>query len=274
MQLFAYDNHKNLVSARNAVKQHDYFCLECAAVVRLRAGIHRQAHYYHLTSDKSCRQNGKSMEHLQVQFAIKNLLPEEESFLEYRFPIINRVADVVWLSKKLVFEVQCSFITAQEVKERNRDYETQGFQPVWILHDRRYNQKRRSAAEQFLHEHPHYFTNIDEHGFGTIYDQLALGFKREKLWGPQAIALASCNQVNPEMEIKPSFLQPRIKRNIYFSGDLLSQFLLDPSQFDFIKEEEINPSHNSIKAYLHKTWHFVCRAYGLFFQIILERACK
>ena len=54
--------------------------------------------------------------------------------------------------------------------ERNRDYSQEGYQVIWILHDHRYNKKRATAAEIWLQEHPHYFTNFDEEG-GNFYDQ-------------------------------------------------------------------------------------------------------
>jgi len=275
MQLFAYDDQKKVISASHANKQIDYFCLECAGIVRRRGGIHRHTHFYHLSSGKSCRQNGKSMEHLQVQFAIRNKISEEECLLEHPFLTINRIADVVWKTKGIVFEIQCSPITAQEVKERNQDYQSQGFRVVWILHDKRFNQRRLSAAEQFLLDQPHYFTNMDEEGCGIIYDQHeTIGIKREKLWGPHPIDVAEYKEIQEkdQSQIK-SWLIPRIKREIYFSGDLLSHFLSDPSQFDFIKEEE-KPVTFTLRKAFNVIRHTFIRAYSLFFQVILERACK
>ncbi len=173
MQLYALDEKGQWVEASKAIRAMDYRCVECQGVVRMRAGEFRQPHFYHLERPESCRQAGKGIEHLQTQLYIKKLLPEGETHLEVRFPSINRIADVVWEKKRLVFEIQFSPISAEEVKARNQDYKRQGYEVVWILHDEQYNKPKVSGAEKFLFNKPHYFTNIDHEGEGLIYDQLS-----------------------------------------------------------------------------------------------------
>ena len=51
-----------------------------------------------------------------------------------------------------MFEIQCSPITAREIEERNSDYQSLGYQVIWILHDSLYNKGRLTAAEYFLQE--------------------------------------------------------------------------------------------------------------------------
>ncbi|GEM_PF-3584437 len=174
MQLFALTIENEVVAANDALKKTEYSCMECGKPVRLRGGRHRQDHFYHLRPDPSCKQSQKSMRHLQVQLYLHRLLSDGEVALERRFPTISRIADVVWEDRKLVFEVQCSPITQQEVEARNRDYALLGYQVVWLLHERRFSGKQVSAAEQWLEDHPHYYTNFDEEGRGKIYDQLHL----------------------------------------------------------------------------------------------------
>src|SRR5271156_2123508 len=38
----------NPITASHAIKRKRYRCPECAAIVQLRSGPHRQAHFYHL----------------------------------------------------------------------------------------------------------------------------------------------------------------------------------------------------------------------------------
>lgn len=177
MQLYAIDLSGELVFSRHAKKKYNYYCMECRGILRLREGERRQHHFYHISLSKSCRQNGKSAAHLQVQLNLQNALPQGEAFLEYRFPEVNRIADVVWLPKKLIFEVQCSPLTKEEAQARNSDYKSCGYQVIWILHDKRYNQWRVSSVERWfklgleIEALPYYFTNIDEKGKGFIYDQ-------------------------------------------------------------------------------------------------------
>jgi competence protein CoiA len=262
MQLYALDEENSLVFAPLATKHRDYFCLECQSVVRRRGGDHRQVHYYHLSSI-SCHLSGKSMVHLQVQSRILELLPPGEGQMEYRFPTINRIADVVWLPQKLVFEIQCSAITAEEVQARNADYKRQGFHVVWILHDNRYNQRRVTAAEKFLgleDSVPHYFTNIDQDGLGFIYDQFSLvrkGMRHVKLdplpvemaqptWLPERFADVAdvIDVVDKKKEImswklslERIFPKAVVKfgqcRKLHFFGDLLEQSLRSPVCFAF-----------------------------------------
>ncbi|MEX1012604.1 MAG: competence protein CoiA family protein [Waddliaceae bacterium] len=170
MQIFACDKNGNHLLASQAIRRVDYDCPECKGLLRLREGSVRRAHFYHTHPTEDCRQSNKSLEHLQVQWRFFDLIPCR---LEQRFSEIDRIADVVWEAEKLIFEVQCSPISLSEVRARNRDYESLGYRVIWILHDRRYNQRKVFPVESF----PHYYTNIDEEGEGIIYDQF------EKLQG-------------------------------------------------------------------------------------------
>lgn len=173
MQIYALDEKGNSLQAQEGRRTQNYLCLECNQTLRVRGGQWRRLHFYHLTPSPACRLNGKSLTHLQVQFAIQKKLSPEEVFLERRFPAIGRIADVAWPNKKIVFEIQCSPISAEEVEARNRDFSTIGYSVVWILHDRRFNRFHLSSAESFLRSFPHYFTNINAFGKGIFYDQFA-----------------------------------------------------------------------------------------------------
>lgn len=170
MQYFALEKESPLL-ASVAVKGILYTCPECRCPLRVRSGPHRQPHFYHIKKPLHCRQHEKSLTHLQVQKVICASLPKDEGTLEYPFSAIGRIADIAWIPKKVIFEVQCSPISLEEVKNRCRDYESLGITPVWILHDNRYNQKRLTEAEQYLRTRLCFFTNINEQGKGEIYDQ-------------------------------------------------------------------------------------------------------
>jgi competence protein CoiA len=157
------------ITADQAKKGVTYLCPECASLVRMRSGPHRRPHFYHITENRFCRQNGKTAAHLETQLAIQRSIPEV--ILEYACPQIQRIADLFWPERKLVFEVQCSSISYEEIANRTEDYQSIGLEIVWILHDRRYNQRWLSSAEKFLIDKSHYFSSIDGSGSGTIYDQ-------------------------------------------------------------------------------------------------------
>ena len=132
---------------------------------------------------EQCRQNGKSLAHLQAQRRLEELLGADQCRLEVKFGPINRIADVVWEPKKIIFEVQCSPISAEEVNARNRDYKGMGYEVIWLLHDSQFNRQRVSAAEMSLRHSCHYFTNMNAEGAGYFYDQFDVvvdGLRRAK----------------------------------------------------------------------------------------------
>lgn len=284
MQLYALDFRQQLIFAKNAVKHQDYFCLECQSVIRLRGGMHRQNHFYHTQLNRSCRLSGKSMVHIQAQYFIQNLIPQGESALEMRFPEINRVADVVWVTNRLIFEIQCSSITANEVEARNEDYNSLGYQVVWILHDSRYNQWRMTAAEMILRDRPHYFTNIDLEGKGCVYDQFDVIHKglRKKVLNPLNVNLSNPRKFdNLQIKNLPKHVETRLKNwPLGFSGDLVDSCISSPSgklAEDIIKFE-LEYQRASPRTWLgyFKTviYQMIVRPYKLVFQILLERACR
>lgn len=283
MQLYALDSQQRLVFAEKAIKQQDYICLECQKVVRRRGGMHRHDHFYHLAPSQTCRQNGKSMIHLQIQSHLQQLLPYNECILEQRFPAINRIADVVWQSQKLVFEIQCSPISAAELQARNQDYLSQGYQVVWLLHDKRYNQWRLSAAEQSVRTGPYYFTTIDEAGRIIFYDQFDIIEKgiRKKVLGPLEITISQPLRISESTTQQLSAPHPQIlmerlsKWPIHFSGDLIDTSI-DPDYLNKIHEAE--KEFTSAKPAAISWWRQLIRTpihlYKLCLQILLERACR
>lgn len=281
MQLYALDTEQQLIYAGHALKQQDYVCLECRQVVRVRSGEHRQVHYYHLSPPQLCRQNGKSMQHLQVQLNLQSILPQGECKLECRFPEINRIADVAWHPQKLVFEVQCSPITALEVKNRNQDYAKLGYHVIWILHDSQYNQLKVTAAESFLIDMPHYFTNMDVDGKGIIYDQVSMivqGIRKEGL-NPLKIDLRNVYKMVLETSSEhfPYYVKNRLKRwPVFFSGDFVDVYLIGGDNLAHVKELNDIIVEEDLDLQGIRKWYrnWVVRPYNLFFQMLLEKACR
>lgn len=244
MQLFALDQESHPVAARNANKKREYICLECQAAVRCRSGPHRQAHFYHIKPSSTCKLSGKGLEHCQIQCRLRQLLPEGECFLEHRFPELGRIADVAWLPRRLIFEIQCSPISADEIAARNRDYASIGYQVVWILHDNRYNKRRVTEAEQALKDHIHYFTNIDAMDKGLFYDQ------HERIKGSF--------RFYKSLPFPVDLSQPK-EKPLHFAGDLIDR------QFLPFETKSLN-AVSSFKRLLG--W------YDKLLQTLLERSCK
>jgi hypothetical protein len=108
--------------------------------------------------------------HKAVQEVVLSHIPSGEGFLEQ--PLPGHFADVAWLKMGLIFEIQCSSIRVQEVEKRIKDYNSFGYQVVWILHQKLFNQRFLSPSELYLREKGIcYFTNITIDKQGIIYDQ-------------------------------------------------------------------------------------------------------
>jgi len=286
MQLCALDDNGKLVFAAHAHKQQDYSCPECSGRVRLRGGFHRQDHFFHLEKTSHCRQNGKGMVHLQVQHYLLMHLPEGQSQLEHHFTGINRIADVAWTPHKIVFEIQCSPISAEEVLNRNTDYGGLGWQVVWILHDTRFNKWRLSAAEEALSRSPHFFTNINSEGEGLIYDQYAYVYKGVRKHRMESLPIEITNyRTIPAGQWQPlevGVVMRRIKFwQMSFKGDLVD-LMLRGEKKDYLKviqeielkeasEKKSSGGFNPLKDLLYK---MLIRPYKLLFQMILEKACR
>lgn len=227
MQIFGLNEEGEAIEAAFAYKQIDYTCIECGSPLRVRRGAYQIPHFYHYQSEKPCSQKKKGLVHLKIQLDLQNRMGAK---MEVPFPQIKRIADIVWDAHKIVFEIQISPISPEEVAKRIFDYQSQGYQVVWLLYDKTFNQDRVSLAENYLkNQHTHYYTN------GSIYyDQLSLVRKNCRL------NRLMKKKINIESPHVPKF--PRFNREwkLSFEGDLLSVEHLNPLEMDeyleFIKE--------------------------------------
>jgi competence protein CoiA len=287
VQLHAFDSDGKLISARQAFRHTDYYCLECEQLVRMRGGPQRRCHFYHLEPTLFCRQHQKGPIHLQLQSYFLQQLPPGDCSLELPFPSIRRIADVAWLSQKIIFEIQCSPISAQEVLARNRDYQSLGWTVIWILHDQRYNQVRLSAAEIALRSSPYFFSNMNDLGSGIIYDQFDIceqGIRHKRL-PPLPINLKGEIRNHLKQDMSPYPLILLNQRTSYWKlsldGDLLSLFGNNPSASYLNQAREIEKQFYSSSIPL-KWYHWpaefwrraIAAPYQVVFRFLLERMCR
>jgi len=232
VQLYAQSGDGEKIFVERSVKGIDYFCLECLQKVRLRGGMYRQLHFYHIDEGKKCRQSEKTIEHILTQKKLQDSIPEIQ--LEVRFPDIGRVADAVLFDQKLVFEVQVSPMTQEECVSRIEDYRKAGFETIFILHTKTYGHRLSTPIEEVLERHTHYFTNINETG-GVIFDMLSWISRRRRLF-LQDFALKRCvidigSIRRRDPKLSDAVLEVLKKREqnwlLQAYGDLLSQKLTD-----------------------------------------------
>lgn len=273
MQLFALDEKDQIVSVVEANKKNDYFCLECQTTVRKRGGFLKKDHFYHIDQHRVCRQNGKSLEHLHIQQHLQKLFPS--ALMEKRFDSIHRIADVCVEDFKIIFEVQCSPITAKEIRERNLNYESLGYRVIWILHEKQYNKFYLSSAEHFLLSHPHYFTDFNESGEGLFYDQLDFIYKGKRYpFMRKEISLEKFNPLSKDVQEKiylTKFFNNRFCHwPIYFTDDIIHHL----SQKTILEQKELVDGSVSKYAFLenrlkpnHKNFIYYLK---LFFRVIIN----
>lgn len=293
MQLYAFDSNVGVIHAAHASKQKNYECIECKRTIRLRGGLHRQSHFYHLQPNQACRLNGKSMKHLMLQHHLKFFLPGGEVFLEHQFPAINRIADVVWVPQKIVFEIQCSSISAEELINRNSDYASLGYQVVWVLHECEYNQQRLTAAENALRFWPHYFSDMNSIGEGEIYDQLAFTAKgmRSKRFKRLSVDLSMIRRnLTPDLQLDfPKLILERFTHwPVYFGGDsidycmenfnhlrgseYLNTIFTHEAEWFQDKEDLFSMSLYDFAGVIYKRW--MVHPYQAILRVLLERASR
>jgi len=275
MQWVALEENKR-ITAENAVKSTQYLCPECFCPVRMRSGPHRRPHYYHISKNSLCRQQGKTAFHLETQLAIQKALPAGEALLEFSFPLILRIADVFWPAKNIVFEVQCSNISYSEAKKRTEDYMSLGLRVIWILHERRYNKLKLSSAELFLKEHHCYFSSINAKGVGYIYDQFHLISGAKRIFkGPKLPIEISTpyemNEINCDKDWPKDAALRRRSRTIGFKGDLVDRILKSPSTaWESLKRLEHHKT-DSIGQRVKKRWLLLKKTYSSLLHAFLEK---
>ena len=255
MQIYALDQDKPIL-ASEADRKKSYLCPECREILRVRGGFQRQLHFYHIRLSSNCRQSQKSAIHLKIQEFLYHLLPRGDAQLERSFPQKGRIADVAWESNKIIFEIQCSPISMQEVKSRTEDYQSLGYEVVWILHDWRYNRRRLTAAELYLHKKNRYFTNLNSNGRGFIYDQLQFYNRGLRSFRGPPLKVDLSRPFRVQRELRASIDE----RTLYFANDLLSNPSLN-----------LDPPQPSLPFSLKRE---AIRLYTQFLHLLLERASK
>lgn len=168
MLKFAFDAKRHIIPISRAQKNIFYTCIECGKklIPKLKA---KSPHYAH-AQQGACRQKGTSLTHTQTQRSVQALFPCGTCFLEHPFPKLGRIADVYYPKRKLIFEIQCSPISIEEVEKRNADYSSLGIQVIWILHASRYNPRMPGSLQKNIQHIPFYYSCIDEKQKGFIFD--------------------------------------------------------------------------------------------------------
>lgn len=230
MPLYAYDESGEPIYASDAEERQSYTCCYCQTKVRVRKGLSRIPHYYHLNLPASCRLQGKSQDHLFAQLALVKLLPAKEAVIEKTFPTLLRVADVVWEARKIIFEIQCSPISEQEAQQRVIDYAKNGYQIVWILDDRVFNRRIVRPGERWVRYRTCYYATLRGRPFPFFYDQFEFFSEERRIKKGYALHIRldkpqTLSELSWDKEAIPNQVI-RKTAPLYFEGDLVHKAVL------------------------------------------------
>ncbi len=266
MQLYAIGENGS-VFVGSAEKGKEYFCGDCNGSLRMRGGRIRQKHFYHVRKTLTCSQAKKSFAHLQMQYYLLQILPKNDVEMEKKFPSIKRIADVAWFSEKIVFEIQCSFISLKEALTRCEDYHSLGYRVVWLLHDRFFNKRKIKESELFLRDNSAYFFRIFSKQNPLIYDQWELVKNFYRIFQSKEFSLSlNRPQKTPILSEKeqkklPKFLLSKLRQKVFFQGDLLYRLLdgKNSSIIPYLKNLEERYFHEKKDGKLKKLWQICIR---------------
>lgn len=259
MPLYAQDAD-DLVFAADAHPEKAYKCLECSLPLQLRRAPGRVPHFYHRKTSPACRLYSKSEEHLLLQVQLQKLIPD--AILERPFRQIRRIADLAWEKEKIIFEIQCSKISVEEATQRIEEYGSLGYEVIWILDDRKYNQWALRPVEPLLRKTQAFFATFRRHTSSLFYDQFEIctETRRLKKSRPLPIALSHPSPL-PLLDFPsswPSQVQQRTQRRHYFPGDLVDLALRSSSDIRLqnwaLLEKELPPATRGSK-YFKSFWN-------------------
>jgi competence protein CoiA len=108
----------------------------CGAPGHLRISKTGTQHFYHAV-DTGCNYEQESREHLEIKYQIYRTCKSEnwETYVEFPAPDRTWISDVYAIrdGRKIVFEVQISTISPNDLEERDKKYRNEGIESYWLL---------------------------------------------------------------------------------------------------------------------------------------------
>jgi len=134
----------------------------CGAPGHLRISKTGTQHFYHAV-DSGCNYEQESREHLEIKYQIYRTCKSEnwETYVEFPAPDRTWISDVYAIrdGRKIVFEIQISTISPDELEERDRKYRNEGIESYWLLDN--FLERSRDFASWY---HSHLYEEDDRLG--------------------------------------------------------------------------------------------------------------
>ena len=108
----------------------------CGAPGHLRISKKGTRHFYHAV-DTGCHYEQESREHLEIKYQIYRICKSEnwETYVEFPSSDRNWISDVYATrdGRNVVFEIQISTISPDDLEERDAKYRAEGIESYWLL---------------------------------------------------------------------------------------------------------------------------------------------
>ena len=125
----------------------------CGAPGHLRISKKGTQHFYHAV-DTGCKYEQESREHLEIKYQIYRTCKSEqwETYVEFPAPDRTWISDVYAIKdgRKIVFEIQISTISPNDLEERDKKYRNEGIESYWLLDN---FLERSRDFESWYHSH-------------------------------------------------------------------------------------------------------------------------
>ena len=127
----------------------------CGAPGHLRISKTGTQHFYHAV-DAGCNYEQESREHLEIKYQIYRICKAEQWETYVEFPASDRtwISDVYAIKdgRKIVFEIQISTISPDDLEDRDKKYRNEGIESYWLLDN---FLERSKDFESWYHSHLH-----------------------------------------------------------------------------------------------------------------------
>ena len=108
----------------------------CGAPGHLRISKRGTQHFYHAV-DTGCNYEYESREHLEIKYRIYRICKLEnwETYVEFPASDRNWISDMYATrdGRKIVFEIQISTISPNDLEDRDKKYQNEGIESYWLL---------------------------------------------------------------------------------------------------------------------------------------------
>lgn len=207
-----------MVAGEEARRDGRYLCPECKAIVGLRSGLRKVAHFAHCSTTRCALAEPESPRHRMLKWLCKKLFAPWT--VTWETPLGERRADAL-VGALFVVECQASPLAAAEWHARTEHYNRLGYPVLWLWDVKRLCRKNTLAEAMVLERHrrcvlvPPEIRCCHEECGGTIFVADKHDVLPCRLTAPSASELAAAKKSGSPA----AFFWPHALRRLTFASD-------------------------------------------------------